>query len=471
MQREPDLQRTAASLAFEGIASDDLALDLMLHDVAEQACQITGASGAAIALQRDGSVVCRAAAGATAPDLGVRINTESGLTGACWRMREPQVCRDTDADARVDAEACRQLGVRSVMVLPLFLDTTLVGVFEILSPHPHAFSDRDLEKLQELSRSITKAMQSAAEGESRPAPAPAPGPVLVSPPPQRIVPRSPEPLVPDPSATAKPSRPADRQTRILRLVVLGLAIVLCLLLGFRWGWDKARLSTPATNSAAPSQPAQAGTSAAQPSDITLGSIPQAQAAQKKAAGVPNRIDRQPNDEAVIVYQNDRLAVKQNAAAREELPETQVSKTSDSAAADRPADSSKEPAAAPPPKTEEIAALTSQLSLRSPSLPPLSPAVAAPAIRVSQGVTGGKLIRRVPPRYPPAARQQRIQGAVVLQAQIDKEGRVKAVKVINGNSLLAHAAITAVKEWRYEPYKLNGQTVEMSAQITLNFTLD
>jgi protein TonB len=67
-------------------------------------------------------------------------------------------------------------------------------------------------------------------------------------------------------------------------------------------------------------------------------------------------------------------------------------------------------------------------------------------------------------------QQRIQGLVVVQAEIGKDGRVKGAKVVNGNSLLAAAALSAVREWRYEPFKLNGEPVEMTTQITLNFTL-
>src|SRR5207248_3056610 len=108
------------SLAAHGNESSELALDLILHDIAERARQATGASGAAVALERDGAMVCRAAAGETAPDIGVSINTESGLTGACVREERAQWCPDTDADDRVDAEACRQLQVRSIVVVPLF---------------------------------------------------------------------------------------------------------------------------------------------------------------------------------------------------------------------------------------------------------------------------------------------------------------------------------------------------------------
>ena len=464
MQREPDLQQVASSLAIQGIESNELALDLILHDLAEQACQLTAASGAAIALERGGEIVCRAAAGATAPDLGVRINTETGLTGACWRLSEPQVCPDTETDSRVDAEACRRLGVRSVLVSPLFSGAAMVGVFEVFSPRPNAFTDRDLETLQDLGKSVAKTMVSAAERATRQVP----GPVLVSAPAPRPTQRSLVALYGSVTSAAKPSRRTDRQTRVLRLVVLALAILLCLLLGFRWGWDKARLIASGSTSPAPSQPESAAPSRAQPSS-TSGAIPDAQAA-KKPAGLPSS-KKEPDEGSLVVYQDGSVVFKQNASERVKLADAVAPSAPKSATPNRPVESTKQVA----PKPDEITDLTSQLSLRAPSLPALQPpgvgaAPVLPALRVSQGVTGGKLLRRIPPRYPQQAMQQRIQGLVVVQAEIGKDGRVKGVKAVSGNSLLAAAAMSAVRDWRYEPFKLNGEPVEMSTQVTLNFTL-
>jgi protein TonB len=92
------------------------------------------------------------------------------------------------------------------------------------------------------------------------------------------------------------------------------------------------------------------------------------------------------------------------------------------------------------------------------------------IRVSSGVAQGNLIRDVRPQYPPLARQARIQGVVVLLAVIGKDGSVQDVHVKSGSPLLAQAAMEAVKQWRYRPYLLNGQPVEVDTQININFTL-
>jgi protein TonB len=92
------------------------------------------------------------------------------------------------------------------------------------------------------------------------------------------------------------------------------------------------------------------------------------------------------------------------------------------------------------------------------------------VRVSQGVTQGLVIRRVQPTYPALARQARIQGAVQLQAEISKDGSIQNLRLISGHPMLAPAAIEAVKQWKYKPYYLNGEPVEVETQITVNFSL-
>ena len=100
-----------------------------------------------------------------------------------------------------------------------------------------------------------------------------------------------------------------------------------------------------------------------------------------------------------------------------------------------------------------------------------PKIATPQrVRVSSGVSTGLLVRKVPPSYPPLARQARIQGMVVLQAQISKEGNIQNLQLISGHPMLAPAAIEAVKQWKYKPYLLNGEPVEVDTQVQVNFTL-
>src|SRR5271166_6157103 len=100
-----------------------------------------------------------------------------------------------------------------------------------------------------------------------------------------------------------------------------------------------------------------------------------------------------------------------------------------------------------------------------------PKVATPQrVRVSSGVSTGLCIKRVQPNYPQLAKQARIQGQLVLQAEISKEGMIQNLQLISGHPMLAPAAIEAVKQWRYKPYLLNGEPVAVETQVIVNFSL-
>ena len=108
-----------------------------------------------------------------------------------------------------------------------------------------------------------------------------------------------------------------------------------------------------------------------------------------------------------------------------------------------------------------------------SLPVLSGNAQTPVLQdlhVSQGVSRGLLVKEVQPAYPASARQMRIEGAVELLATISKNGDISAVKILDGNAQLAHAAVDAVKQWKYKPYLLNGEPVEIQTQVTVKFKL-
>ena len=92
------------------------------------------------------------------------------------------------------------------------------------------------------------------------------------------------------------------------------------------------------------------------------------------------------------------------------------------------------------------------------------------LKISQGVSQGLLIKRVQPRYPQNALSMRVQGAVQMEATINKEGNISNLKVVKGDAVLARAATEAVRQWRYKPYYLNGEPVDIETQITVNFKL-
>ncbi|MGA2966315.1 MAG: energy transducer TonB, partial [Terriglobales bacterium] len=113
----------------------------------------------------------------------------------------------------------------------------------------------------------------------------------------------------------------------------------------------------------------------------------------------------------------------------------------------------------------IGGIISQQAIAMPKI-----AAPPPRIRVSSGVSAGLRIKYVQPNYPPLAKQARIQGQVVLQAEISKEGMIQNLQLISGHPMLAPAAIEAVKQWRYKPYLLNGEPVAVDTQVIVNFSL-
>ena len=105
-----------------------------------------------------------------------------------------------------------------------------------------------------------------------------------------------------------------------------------------------------------------------------------------------------------------------------------------------------------------------------STPTSMPRSTPQTLRISQGVSQGLVIKKVQPQYPQAAQQMRIQGAVQLEATISKTGDITNLKVVSGDPILARAATDAVRKWKYNPYFLNGEPVEIQTGITVNFKL-
>jgi hypothetical protein len=147
-------------------------LDAALQLLADRAQYITGANGAAIALRRGGKkdLLCRASIGPNAPELGALLSTEFGLSGESVRTRRALRCDDAERDARVNREVCRQLGIASVVVMPVVHDDEVLGVFELFSGKAHAFGERDLSALARLSEMVETAVRLARAAEQVPEP-------------------------------------------------------------------------------------------------------------------------------------------------------------------------------------------------------------------------------------------------------------------------------------------------------------
>ena len=140
------------------IHAAELDLEPAISAITDRAQHLTGATGAAIALQAGDEIVCRARAGRTAPDLGVRLQTDAGISAEAVRSGEVMLCHDAERNPRVDLASCRRLGVRSILVSPLRHYRRTLGIFEVLSSSPGAFDEKDVATMQMLSSMMVAAI-------------------------------------------------------------------------------------------------------------------------------------------------------------------------------------------------------------------------------------------------------------------------------------------------------------------------
>ena len=154
----------AVKREVDSLGSD---LDQALQLLAERAQTFTRATGAAIALTEGASMICRASAGQDAPGVGARLTIGSGFSGECVRTGQLLRCEDSETDPLVDRESCRALGIRSMIAVPVRWDDAVIGLLEVFSPEPYAFSTNDPLALKRLAEIISRAVHRAGTPELR----------------------------------------------------------------------------------------------------------------------------------------------------------------------------------------------------------------------------------------------------------------------------------------------------------------
>jgi signal transduction histidine kinase/putative methionine-R-sulfoxide reductase with GAF domain len=163
-----DAERLSAIIATQhDIATAGHNFMAVMTLIAERAQKLTRAKGAAIELIERDELVYRAGTGAASRHVGLRLAIASSLSGECMRLNEILRCDDTERDPRVNREACHKIGLRSMVVVPLYHNGGPVGVLKVLSTKPNAFSEPDERALQLMAGLIGAAMSNAAESESR----------------------------------------------------------------------------------------------------------------------------------------------------------------------------------------------------------------------------------------------------------------------------------------------------------------
>ncbi len=162
-------QRRALAARYQGFETiarptefeqgEQFVLDEVLQLVSERAIAITGADGLGIALAENNEIVLRASAGAIKPDVGARIQRDSAFSGACFRTAQIIRCDDTETDDRVNLNACRKLGARSMVAVPLCGRKRVIGLLEAFSAEPFGFNDSDVDSLELLAELILGALK------------------------------------------------------------------------------------------------------------------------------------------------------------------------------------------------------------------------------------------------------------------------------------------------------------------------
>ena len=258
-----------------------------------------------------------------------------------------------------------------------------------------------------------------------------------------------------------------------RMLIVAAVVLVAAALGY-FGWTKlSKTSPPAQTTISVPQPSQpAATSASLPANVKPSgavsaptvSVAQPVVSQPAApqSGKPSASASTPAPTLTISADAPVVTATKNAA-----PTAIVVK----APAPSKNQAQREDAAPQVPNPLAVGSTNdSKLSGLVASVPTALPTAPLTMVKISQGVSQGLLIKRVQPRYPQNALSMRMQGSVQLEATINKEGTISNLKVVSGDPVLARAATDAVRQWRYKPYYLNGEPVEIETQVTVNFRL-
>jgi TonB family protein len=421
----------------------------ILTAIASVAHVLSGADGTALALNQNGTIVCRSRSGTIAPELGSPVSTESGISAECLRTATILVCSEALRDDRVDPDVCRALGIRSIAVVPLCAQSGLVGILEAFSAQPGAFENEHLDCLRALAEIAAKTYEREQRYRRTP-------PQLFS------------------SSAAYLTADAGDQRRISAQGIkaftkkhyrsmAAVAIAALLVSGVvRMSWRQTQAEIAATELPVQTQASPVAIpkhnsvhAAPQLLPLPTGSRSAAIRADKPRAG------RLLQDAAELSPATDRTS---GSRAAETAPaEIIVSRNTKPAAKD-----AGDPASSVEPPAVDLVASASPGSLSNVvgSVAPL------PRFErnVFRGFTAASLIHKVEPVYPAQARMARIAGSVMLDATIATDGTVRSAKVIDGPTLLTESAVAAVRRWRFSPAVLDGKPTEMQARITIVFKL-
>ena len=393
-----------------GDASLELAFELVLHEVVEQAREVTRASGAAIAFLREGEMVCRATTGESAPELGARVDIRSGITGACFNTGRIQNWRDAEDDGG-NTELGE--GVRAILLAPIGTPGEVCGILRLWSDKRDGFREEEIAALEPAlnqAHDSWKLIQDhswisfRADGDCesetpRGSSDTASGGLEAEP---GFVPRGEE---------TDRGKLRQLSSTVLFFLVIGLAILLGVVIGWRRGRE-----------------------------------------QRDAASTSNAIRSTP----IAVAKDSPMDGERGASS------AGTSNTASTASPELPAGGTT--------LRENVPAGHLVISENGKVLYRSDAQTVASGIATSTVEKTTPIVYQVVPKYPPEAIAHGVEGPVVLDVKLRGDGTVEDVSVVSGEPLLIASAVEAIRQWRFRPSSGNGGAMESQTRITVRFVL-
>jgi TonB family protein len=438
------------------VVAADRALDSVLLEIVQHARLATSATGAFIGLVRANKIVCQALSGSNVGEFVAYLNRDQRMVDSCLRNSSLQVCRDSEVSEELDGRACRYLGARSVVLVPIPDETDeKLGIFGVLSPQRDAFSNANIAALQSLSRRIAEAVEQVdqctpvSSGDEAAQIRPNPGNGL----PIRA------------RLLRAIRRPVAVRTRS-SLEVLGI-----LAGGLLVGWTLTRainqraMQASAKTSAPVLQAASAGSAA----------VTSQSASSSSASPLSNNAGANPGRSPAVAAavkpatepRPAHKAVKKKIPPPSELhlPDLEIENALDDASPGAHVSESVDAQ-----KADETSTLAAPRPQEADKRPASTNADATPEspVVLPEKTALDHVAERVEPHYPAIPNAEPVQGTVIVDVVVGSGGQVEVVGPVSGDPRLLMSAAKAVRKWRFTPLVRNGQSVRFESHITLQF---
>jgi TonB family protein len=419
----------------------DLALVLVFDEILQQACSMGTPVSAAVVRIQDGIPISRRASDALSSDASAYLTQRSASS---WKAGQPQLCQDVENDSRFDRGAFRRLRVRSFMVMPVRNKAkAVIAILEAFSSLPQAFRHGDLLLLKRLAGRIAKHIAVAEQTLAAQTAASRPNEPAI--PPQKIM---------DSGRSRFGVRKRPLPGEVWNLLLGGLTIFVAVLLGWALGRTERHniRQNPSFHPAAVAPPTEAVSESYPPSS--------APDADHLVTSVPltNSSELNPENEK---HQGNGAIPKTHSTSS-----TSGSKHSEASVDDLVVfENGKQIFPRDSRQSETSGGDPSDSKKGSPK-----PTNGEPVVRVAEQVAEEHLLNRIEPEYPESARDERLQGAVILDVLVDKQGSVSSLSRVSGDTQLTLLAAKAVRQWKFAPLVRDGVPVSFESQITLDFAL-